>query len=106
MTRLHKVISIAALLCLVALTSNGLMSLHLLTCHGDCHSEHGSQSPKHDSDQCPVCQVLHFSTGKFIILTPPATAEQIISCESIVIPQDYSLPYTAIPSITRRGPPA
>lgn len=66
--------TVLMLLTVGSIATNSLLTLHLHSCH-NCHeqcSEKGSekssnhQTPAHDHSQCPICQILLGTAGKFL----------------------------------------
>lgn len=103
-------ILLVALLGFSALATNGLLALHRLTCLEACHHDETDRSepqrPLHDSNHCPVCQVLLKGTDQYISETAPLVTVST-ACESMrPMPQSVILSSPLLPSLTHRGPPA
>lgn len=97
------------------IATNGLLALHLHSCHSSHEqcNEKGSekssnhQTPSHDHSQCPICQILLGTAGKFLCKEAPTYLFITVVNRSVEL--DYSElfeQHTFSPATPRAPPPA
>lgn len=90
---------------LLAACTNGQLFLHLWGCHHNTCDGEAPHAQRHNSQDCPICQVLLIYAGKYT-LQPPTAILRIatVNLQSpLLCEEKYSQINCSIPDA--RGPP-